>query len=113
VILPSLTVHEVSNTSIELIPRIVLEASSSACWAASLHDDDETPTRSIVLMTATLTPLTRTGPSQPCNEPDCNERGRAAAGAWSPDVISHMLCFRAESRPRNLHAQPATTKGTR
>ena len=34
------------------IPRIVFAASASACCAASRHDSPDTPTRSIVLMTA-------------------------------------------------------------
>src|SRR5690606_24576223 len=46
-----LTWAEVSSTSKPSMPRSVLEASSSALWAASRHDVVDTPTRSIVLMT--------------------------------------------------------------
>src|ERR687891_79874 len=54
--LPSLTTALVPRMSIESIPRIVFAASLSACCAASRHDSDETPTRSIVLMTAVPPP---------------------------------------------------------
>ncbi len=45
--------------SIPSIPRIVLAASFSAWCAASLHDSEDTPTRSIVLMTAIPSPFYR------------------------------------------------------
>ncbi len=49
---PSSTTAEVSSTVSPSTPRRVLEASSSAFWAASRHDSVDTPTRSIVLITA-------------------------------------------------------------
>src|SRR5438128_6590336 len=44
----------VSRMSIPSIPRSVFAASCNACCAASRHDSDDTPTRSMVLMTATF-----------------------------------------------------------
>src|SRR5438067_4553547 len=58
----------VSSTSIPSIPRSVLAASCRACCAASRHDCDETPTRSIVLMTATLRLLSVPVPAD-CRRP--------------------------------------------
>src|SRR5687768_2024373 len=52
----SATVAEVSRTSKPSMPRSVLPASSSALFAASRHDEVDTPTRSIVLITAMGTP---------------------------------------------------------
>src|SRR5438132_809404 len=51
-ILSPSTTAEVSSTSIPSTPRRVLVASASACAAASRQDSVDTPTRSIVLMTA-------------------------------------------------------------
>src|SRR6266542_4563884 len=50
------TVQEVSSTSIDSIPRSVFAASARASFAACLQLSDDTPTRSIVLTTATLAP---------------------------------------------------------
>src|SRR6266571_2958784 len=50
------TVAEVSSTSMPSTPRSVLPASASACAAASRQDSVDTPTRSIVLMTAISPP---------------------------------------------------------
>ena len=51
-IFPSATVALVSRISIPSMPRIVFEASVSASWAAARHESADTPTRSIVLITA-------------------------------------------------------------
>src|SRR3990170_4689087 len=79
-IVPLSTLHDVSSTSIASIPRIVLDASASACSAASLQDSADTPTRSMVLITATYAPLRFV------------DRTRATLGILTGRGYDHAVC---------------------